>query len=42
MSLQANKNKVLLEGHAGRHSLKYRNYVLMRLKAATEGLSDNK
>jgi len=41
MSLQAKENRFLLLGHAGRHSLKYRNYVLMKLQTATEGLSGN-
>ncbi len=38
-SLQDAANKVFLEGHAGRHSPKYHQYVLGRLQTATRGLS---
>ncbi len=39
MSLNDAANKVLLEGHKGRHAAQYHQYVLDRLTAATEGLS---
>ncbi|MDF9407233.1 AHH domain-containing protein [Pelotomaculum isophthalicicum JI] len=39
MSLQNEKNIFFLEGHVGRHSLKYRQYVLRRLNEATMDLS---
>lgn len=38
-SLQDPANKVFLEGHAGRHSPAYHQYVLDRLQNATRGLS---
>lgn len=38
-SLQNAANKLFLEGHAGRHSPKYHQYVIDRLKTATEGLT---
>jgi hypothetical protein len=39
MTLDDAANKVDLPGHAGRHSPKYHEYVLSRLRGATEGLS---
>lgn len=39
MKLSDPANKVLLEGHAGRHSPDYHRYVERRLNAATQGLS---
>ena len=39
MSLQNPANKMLLEGHAGRHPVAYHRYTLQRLQRATAGLS---
>lgn len=39
MKLSDPANKVLLEGHAGRHSPAYHEHVLDRLDRATKGLS---
>lgn len=39
LSLQNKANKMLLEGHLGRHSAKYLEYVFGRLTRATEDLS---
>jgi hypothetical protein len=39
MSLQHPANKVVLEGHAGRHAASYHQHVLQRLQASTDGLS---
>ena len=41
MNLQDDANKLLLQGHSGRHSPKYHQYVLGRLKTVTDGLSGN-
>ncbi len=42
MSLQDPANRILLEGHSGRHAEQYRNYILQRLKGGTKGLSGEK
>lgn len=39
MNLNDPANKVLLEGHAGRHSSAYHDHVQQRLLDATRGLS---